>query len=307
VTEQKIIITVPASTANLGPGFDSVGLALNRYLQLEVTKAAEWLFSFEGPNLDGISSGTDNLIYEIAQKVATKYDVSLPPCHVKVRSEIPLGKGMGSSAAAIVAAIELVNQLAFLNLSLEEKIRESSLIEGHPDNAGASVCGGLVVGTHSEEETFVLQGDLKDIDIIMMVPAQQLLTKKARGVLPTTISFSDAVLASSISNVLVGALLTNNWPLAGDMMVRDLFHQPHRMRLVSGLQEIVTTVKKYGAYGAALSGAGPTLIVFAPYGKGNEVIASLKAHFCDFEYDQVEIDNHGVKVEVVSEECTRSL
>lgn len=296
--DQKIIITVPASTANLGPGFDSIGLALNRYLQLEITKAKEWSFSFEGPNLEGIPQGTDNLIYEIAQQIAKKYDVLLQPCHVTVTSEIPLGKGMGSSAAAIVAAIELANQVASLQLTLDDKIRESSLIEGHPDNAAASVCGGLVIGSHSETETFVMQADVKSVDIIMMVPSQQLLTKKARGVLPTSVDFSEAVLASSVSNVLVGALLTNNWPLAGEMMVRDIFHQPHRLGLVPGLQEIIATIKNYGAYGAALSGAGPTLIVFAPPGNGKEVVASLKTSFTGFEYDQVEVDHSGVKVEI---------
>lgn len=299
--EEKIVIIVPASTANLGPGFDSVGLALNRYLKLEATRASEWSFSFEGPNLEGILPGTDNLIYEIAQKIAVKYGVTLPPCSVKVTSEIPLGKGMGSSAAAIVAGIELANQLAGLHLTVDDKIRESSLIEGHPDNAAASVCGGLVIGTHSDKETFVLQGEVKDVDIIMMVPSQQLLTKKARGILPVTVPFSEAVLASSVSNVLVGALLTNNWPLAGEMMTRDLFHQPHRVKLVPGLQEIVMTIKNYGAYGAALSGAGPTLIVFAPFGKGKEVITSLKTNFSTFQFDQVEVDQYGVKVVLIND------
>jgi homoserine kinase len=303
VIDQKVKITVPASTANLGPGFDSIGLALNRYLQLEVTKASEWLFSFEGPNLDGLSPGTDNLIFKVAQEVATKYQVTLPPCHVKVTSEIPLGKGMGSSAAAIVAAIELTNQMASLDMSVKDKVRESSLIEGHPDNAAASVCGGLVIGTHSETETFVMQGELNDVDVVMMVPSQQLLTKKARGVLPTEIDFSEAVLASSVSNVLVGALLTNNWTLAGDMMVRDLFHQPHRIAIVPGLHKIITTIKQYGAYGAALSGAGPTLIVFAPFGKAKQVIAELKKDFSDFEYDQVEVDHLGVRVVKENVKC----
>jgi homoserine kinase len=300
VNEPFITITVPGSTANLGPGFDSIGLALNRYLRLEATRADEWIFSFQGPNLEGISSGKDNLIYEVVTQIAKKYQKEMPPCQIKMFSDIPLGKGMGSSAAAIVAAIELANQMIGLNLTTKELVRESSLIEGHPDNAAASVCGGLVIGTHNEKETFVLQGELKDVDIIMMVPSQQLLTKKARAILPETLSFSDAVRASSLSNVLVAALLTNNWALAGEMMVRDLLHQPHRMEMVPSLQKIVELIKDYGAYGAALSGAGPTLIVFAPKGNGKSVITRLKVDFTDFDYDQVEIDHGGLKVEVVN-------
>lgn len=295
---QTVTITVPASTANLGPGFDSIGLALNRYLRLEVTSRDEWAFSFEGPNLEGISSSTDNLIYEIAEKIADEYEKKLTPCHVKVTSEIPLGKGMGSSAAAIVAGIQLANHIANLNLTREEVAQHASAIEGHPDNAGASVYGGLVIGTHSEQGTFITHGEVYDVDIIMMVPSQQLLTKKARGILPDVIPFSEAVQASSVSNVLVASLLTNNWPLAGEMMVRDLFHQPHRFDLVPGLENIVKTIKDYGAYGAALSGAGPTLIVFAPKGKSQDVIAKLKVNFSDFDYERVNVDHFGEKCEV---------
>lgn len=301
MTPEAVIITVPASTANLGPGFDSIGLALNRYLRLEAKIADQWSFSFRGRNLEGVSPNKDNLIYQISNQISKKYGKVMPTCHIVMESDIPLGKGMGSSAAAIVAAIELANQMADLDLTPEDKVRESSLIEGHPDNAAASVCGGLVIGTHCLEETFVMQGDIKDVDIIMMVPSESLLTKKARSVLPTTLSFSDAVLASSVSNVLVGALLTNNWTLAGEMMIRDLFHQPHRMGLVPGLNKIVTTIKDYGAYGAALSGAGPTLIVFAPKGNGDKVIESLKYNFEHFEYDQVKVDYAGVRVERVSQ------
>lgn len=294
---KTVTITVPASTANLGPGFDSVGLALNRYLRLEVTDADRWSFSFEGPNLEGIS-GMDNLIYEIARDIAHHYDTDLTPCYVKVTSEIPLGKGMGSSAAAIVAGIQLANYNADLQLSRDDIAKHASSIEGHPDNAGASVYGGLVIGTHGKQGTFITHGEVNDVEIIMMIPEAQLLTKKARGVLPEILPFSDAVQASSISNVLVAAILTKNWELAGEMMIRDLFHHPYRIGLVPGLEQIVATIKDYGAYGAALSGAGPTLIVFAPKGKSAQVIANLKVNFSGFDYDCVDVDQHGVRAEI---------
>lgn len=154
---QKFQITVPASTANLGPGFDSVGLALNRYLYLDVELAKEWNFTFLGEELQELKEVKDNLIYKVANDIATKYEKAMPACRVTMRSEIPLAKGMGSSASAIVAAIELANQALGLNLTLEQVVREASLIEGHPDNVAASVYGGLVVGTHSEQETFVMK------------------------------------------------------------------------------------------------------------------------------------------------------
>lgn len=292
----KIKITVPGSTANLGPGFDSIGLALNCYLYLEAVVSTEWSFSFLGEELKGISKGTDNMIYQVANQLAKKYNEKMPACHVTMKSEIPLAKGMGSSAAAIVAAIELANEVMSLELTVEEKVREASLIEGHPDNVAASIYGGLVIGTHTEEETFVMKKNVEDIDIIMLIPTEQLMTKKARGVLPSSLAYEEAVQASSYSNVLVGAILTGNWSLAGEMMVRDLFHQPYRIPLVAGLEQMIETIKDYGAYGAALSGAGPTLIVFAPKGSANEVTAKLEKQFTHFHYKHVEPANVGAQV-----------
>ncbi|MCD8500456.1 MAG: homoserine kinase [Bacillaceae bacterium] len=293
---EKFHISVPASTANLGPGFDSVGLALDRYLYLDVEVAQEWNFIFIGEELQGLTKGTDNLIYKVANDVAKKYKREMPACHVTVRSEIPLAKGMGSSASAIVAAIEVANQTLELKLTLEQVVREASLIEGHPDNVAASAYGGLVVGTHNQHDTFVMKQRVDHVDIIMLIPNEQLMTKKARSVLPQSLSYNEAVQASSYSNVLIAAILTGKWELAGEMMVRDLFHQPYRLSLVPGLEQLMKTVKKHGAYGAALSGAGPTLIVFAPKGSSKTVVASLKESFPNFHYEQVDVANEGVVV-----------
>lgn len=291
-----MMITVPASSANLGPGFDSVGIAINRYLTLEVTRSDEWYFHSSSAELKNIPSGKDNLIYEVIDHVAKLLKVEIPPCNVEMKSDIPLARGLGSSAAAIVAGIELVNQLGQVNLTKEEKVRIASLWEGHPDNVAPAVYGGLIVGTHTEERTDVVYCGVPNVDVVMLIPAVELKTKTARSVLPETLSYKDAVRASSVANVLVAAILQGNWDLAGDMMLNDLFHQPYRMKLVPGLHEVMKCIKELGGYGAALSGAGPAIICFTPLDTGEMIQEKLQQRFPQFSIEHVQIAADGVTV-----------
>lgn len=141
-------ITVPASTANLGPGFDSIGLALNKYLYLEGSQAEQWVFECDSPGLTNLKP--TNLITEAASFASKHFGSSLPPCHVKMENEIPLAKGFGSSAAATVAGIELASYFCRSAVSKADKARIASLWEGHPDNVAASIYGGLVIGAHRQ-------------------------------------------------------------------------------------------------------------------------------------------------------------
>ncbi|GAE33279.1 homoserine kinase [Halalkalibacter akibai] len=290
-------ITVPGSSANLGPGFDSVGLAVNRYLTLEVRASNEWLFHSNSVDLQGIETGEDNLIYQVAAHVASARGEELPPCHVEMTSDIPLARGLGSSAAAIVAGIELANQLMGEPLSVEEKVRFASLWEGHPDNVAASVYGGLVIGTHTESATDVLYGGIPEIDLVLLVPSEELKTKKARGVLPEQLGYREAVRASSVANVLVASLLQGNWEKAGKMMNEDLFHHPYRRELVPHLEEVIRVVQEETtAYGAALSGAGPTMLCLAPAKRGEEIQEKLQRHFPAFEVLVLRPAKEGIQV-----------
>ncbi|WP_240374499.1 homoserine kinase [Bacillus piscicola] len=279
---KKLVITVPASSANLGPGFDSIGLAVNRYLTLEAEQAEEWSFESESPELATMPAGNDNLVYKAASGLAEELGVELPPCHVKMTTEIPLARGLGSSAAAIVAAIELVNGLTRTELSIEEKLRYASLWEGHPDNVGPCLYGGLIVGTHSKVETNLVHCGVPDVDLVLAVPSSELLTEEARGILPESLNYADAIRGSSIGNVLVAALLKEEWDLVGRMMGSDIFHHPYREKLVPGLTDIINNARRYGAYGAALSGAGPTIVCLAPAGEGSAVCGELQKDYPDF-------------------------
>jgi homoserine kinase len=147
------LIRVPASTANLGPGFDSMGLALGLYLEIHGSLSDRWEVISLTEEMDVFPKDDSNYIVQIAKKTAAYYGKELSPCKLFVSSEIPLARGLGSSASAIVAGIELANLVTGLHLTNEQKSRHASIFEGHPDNAGASVYGGVVVGRHTAEKT----------------------------------------------------------------------------------------------------------------------------------------------------------
>jgi homoserine kinase len=289
-------IVVPASTANVGPGFDSIGLAVSRYLTLEVRRGNEWRFIPRSSEVQNIPQGTTNLVFQVAEKVAQTYGRMLPSCVVDVYSDIPFTRGLGSSAAAVVAGIELANELAHLSLTIEEKARFASCYEGHPDNVGASLYGGLVIGSHRQNETSIIHIPDIELDLVAVIPNYELETKKARHILPDYFTRADAVEASAVSNVLVAALLTKNWELAGKMMERDLFHQPYRKNLIPELSAVQPLAKEYGAFGVALSGAGPTVLCFAEPGKGNFLKEKLSHHFQDCAVELLTVEQRGSHV-----------
>ncbi|WP_252315291.1 homoserine kinase [Sinobaca sp. H24] len=293
---EKLVVTVPASSANLGPGFDSIGLAVDRYLTMEVTLAEEWSFTSDSAELEGIPYGKDNLIYIVAETLAKELDKELPACRVHMTSNIPLARGLGSSAAAIIAGIEMTDQITSAGMTTEEKMRFASIWEGHPDNVGPCLYGGLIIGAHSDDATSMVHAGVPDIDIVIAVPEQELMTKKARGILPAQLPYKDAIKGSAVSNVLTAGILTGNWELVGDMMVRDVFHHPYRAGLVPGLMEIMQEAKAYGAHGAALSGAGPTVLCIVPKGDGEKVRQKIQKDYPDFDVQIAAPDEKGSQV-----------
>ncbi len=291
-----LIIKVPASTANLGPGFDSVGMALNLYLTLEVEKADKWEVIPLTEEMAVFPSDESNFIIQMAFKTAEKYNKVLPPAQVKVNSEIPLARGLGSSATAIVAGIELADSLGELQLTKQEKLEIAAEVEGHPDNVGPSLYGGLLVGCQQGESVDVVSFHDLDVDVVAVVPTEELLTKKSRGVLPESTSFKESVTAGAVANVLVASLLSGNYELAGKMMKADRYHQPYRRQLVPHMDIIEEKAPQYGAYGVALSGAGPTILCLVKPGKAQSVVDGLKAVLPDMDYHILNIDKEGSQV-----------
>ncbi|MFP7492187.1 homoserine kinase [Terribacillus saccharophilus] len=276
-------ISVPASTANIGPGFDSIGIALDLYLELEVQAGSKWEFIPMSEAVQGLPAGEDNLIYQTAQHVARRCGFKkLPACTVRMNSNIPLARGLGSSATALVAGIELADCLLALQLSNEEKLDIAVSLEGHPDNAAPSILGGCVIGYYDDKVHYV-QTLIKDVRFLAVIPPFELATADARAVLPEQLMYKDAVKASGIANVAVAALLQQNWKLLGEMMSKDLFHQPYRQAMIPHYGEIADSLKK-AAYGVYLSGAGPTMIAVIDEAHAEAVHAHYQNMYPDFEW-----------------------
>ncbi|MFK9089881.1 homoserine kinase [Bacillus salipaludis] len=289
----RFLIKVPASTANLGPGFDSIGLALNLYLTLEIEKHDQWECYSSCEELKDLPTDESHFICQVAIKTAAQYGSELPPCRIKVNSDIPLARGLGSSAAAIVAGIELADAVGRLHLTRDEKLLLATKVEGHPDNVGASLYGGLVVGCYQQNEVDMLSFTNLPFETVVVIPKEILLTKESRDVLPDAYSRKEATKASSTANLLIAALLNQNWSLAGKMMEQDCFHQPYRKPLIASYSEIEKAAKMNGAFGVALSGAGPTVICFTENGKGQKLAQALEHRFTNMTVKRLSIDYDG--------------
>lgn len=291
-----LTIKAPASSANIGPGFDSAGVALTRYLTLQVTPAAEWKFTHTTSLIPTIRRHTDHYIYKVAARVARAHNKTLPPSHVTMDSEIPLARGLGSSASAIIVGIELANQLCELQLTEDEKLKHAVDIEGHPDNVAAALLGGFVVTVQMGEEASYKKLPSIDTDIVIYIPSFELRTEDARKVLPQNLQMKDAATASGVSNLMISALLTGDYELAGKMMESDMFHETYRAKLIPSYYDIKTQARKLGAFGTVISGAGPTMISFVPNGKGKAIAAEMQQAFPDYEVDALRLDEQGLTV-----------
>lgn len=291
-------IKVPASSANIGPGFDSAGVALSLYLTLHVTEADEWKFVHKTPLIPPVRNYRDHYIYKVAKQVAEWNNCELTPCHVEMDSEIPLARGLGSSASAIIAGIELANQICNLNLSVEEKLDYAVRIEGHPDNVAACLLGGFVVTVKMGDEATYKKLPAIDTDLVVYIPNLELKTEDSRKVLPKEFKMKDAATASGVSNLMISALITGDYELAGKMMESDLFHETYRAKLIPNYYEIRSNARELGAYGTVISGAGPTMISFVPNGKGEEIATEMQQVLPDYKVLALALDEQGLQVKV---------
>ncbi|AKG03874.1 homoserine kinase [Salimicrobium jeotgali] len=293
-------ITVPATSANLGPGFDSVGIALTKYASFHCEPSDAWHFIVPEADRPFIPAGTDNLVYQAASFTAREYgQKELIPCVVTSSNEVPVSRGLGSSSTAVVAGIELANQLLGLDLSEQEKVVVACKIEGHPDNVAPAICGGIVIAHYDYDvpKYVKLTNGVQSLQWLTIVPDFHLKTEEARDLLPKHFSYKEAVYASSTGNVLVAALAQHDWKLAGEMMEKDRFHQVYRSPLLPDFAPVSKALKTAGSAGTYVSGAGPTMIGLFEELEEKEV-EELRSVFPHLHFESLRTDTEGVRVEV---------
>ncbi|SEF20077.1 homoserine kinase [Streptococcus gallolyticus] len=284
-------ITVPATSANVGPGFDSVGVAVSKYLTIEILEPSEkWEVLHD---LGDVPSDETNLLITTALQVKA----DLQPHRIKMVSDIPLARGLGSSSSVIVAGIELANQLAHLQLSADEKLVIATKIEGHPDNVAPAIFGNLVISSYVDEKVNSAVAAFPEASFVAFIPNYELKTSDSRNVLPNEFSYKEAVAASSIANVAIAALLTGDLEKAGKAIEADLFHERFRQKLVKEFAPIKEAAHEVSAYATYLSGAGPTIMSLAPKAKEAELVERLEGLALDGEVVALYVDTKGVFVE----------
>ena len=285
-------IIVPATSANVGPGFDSVGVAVTKYLEIQVCEEREeWMIEHQLGKW--IPRDERNLLLKIALQIVP----DLQPRRLKMVSDIPLARGLGSSSSVIVAGIELANQLGNLKLSDHDKLQLATKIEGHPDNVAPAIYGNLVIASSVEDQVSAVVAPFPECAFLAYIPNYELRTRDSRGVLPRKLSYKEAVAASSIANVAIAALLTGDMIKAGQAIESDLFHERYRQELVREFATIKKVAKKNGAYATYLSGAGPTVMVLADPEKMTKIKADLEKQPFKGKLHDLQVDKEGVRVE----------
>lgn len=294
--KKKLIIQVPASSANLGPGFDSVGIALAKYLTLEVQEYSQWHVVSESPHLAHFPNDEEHFIVQTAMEIAERFDEELPTCRITIKSTIPLARGLGSSSSALIAGIELANQLCKLDLTQEEKVQIASELEGHPDNIGPALIGGLFVGAFVQGKVRYTKLSPPEVDFIVAIPPFELLTDESRNALPSHFPFETSIEGSALANVLVAALATNDISALESVFSSDVFHEPFRQSFIPHWLDLKHSFLSNGAIGVALSGGGPSLLVITKKGKGESIATTVQKLFPLYEICCLPVDLKGVVI-----------
>jgi homoserine kinase len=270
VTARHRLVRVPASSANLGPGYDVLAAALDLFLELEVEESGE--FSFDPGGFD-LPTGRENLIVRAFESLHPADGIAF-----RIKSGIPLARGLGSSAAAIVAGLFAADHLFELALSSEEMLIRASGLEGHPDNVAAAIYGGFVIcGREDGGEPGAARFDPPSgLEAIAVIPDEEVSTERAREAIPAEVPLADAVANVSAAARLVLGLQRGDLDLVA-LGLADSIHQPRRRALYPRSMEVVDGAAELGALGATISGAGPTVLVWTTWQDAGKVAEALEA------------------------------
>ena len=269
-SDRSVAVRVPASTSNLGSGFDCCGLALNLYLSVRATvrprfsRLCEIYMTGQRSEDGDVPRGRSNLIYRAMCLAAEREGISLPPLRLDVHSDIPLASGLGSSGAAIIAGITLCSALFGVGLPTEKILRYATELEGHADNVAAALLGGFVINCMTPDGGVVAakRSWPSDIKVVAITPHVSIETTHARRILSTQVSRLNAVYNLQRVALFGAALESRNYDLLWEAM-QDRLHQERRAELLPGLAEALAIPRLPGLMGIALSGSGPSVVALA--------------------------------------------
>ena len=278
-----IKIQVPATTANLGPGFDCLGLALKLYLNLEIEETEEGLvIEYQGEGAEKFSAKKNTLIGKSVELVLKKagWDKSKKGLKIKVFNQIPITRGLGSSASAIIGGIVGAARLYNINLTNREMLELALSLEGHMDNIVPALIGGFTLAykTSQEEIKWAKIKTPLDLRVVVAIPDFTLSTGEMRKALPQKVTLPEAVFNLSRSALLVNALQNSDWDILAEAM-EDGLHQPYRVPFIPGIKDMFVKIKKTGLAGVALSGSGPSVVSLTKKGREEEIGKLMKNTF----------------------------
>lgn len=273
-------ILAPASTANLGPAFDCLGLALDLWNETEVAIGDETRIEIEGEGAEALPRDESHLVIRAARALYAHLDEA-PPAgwQLRARNRVPLNSGLGSSAAATATGLLAANRLSGARLALDELLTIGAAIEGHADNLAAALHGGLVLVNRAGEKVAAQSIEIPPLSCVVVLPEVQISTREARAALPQEVPLADAVANIGHSLALLEALRGSDISALAAAM-QDRLHQPYRLPLIPGAQEALEAAQAAGG-AAALSGAGPSLIAFVDAGREKAVSEALRTPFAE--------------------------
>ncbi len=294
-----IKLKLPASSANLGAAFDAAALAVALYLEVEATPAAEFQVYATGRDADACSQVQRNLIIDTYIATLRGSGREVEPVSLRVHNEIPLGMGLGSSAAARLAGIAIAARVGGLGWSGDRILAESARLEGHPDNVGACWIGGLVTARMSDDckvQAIKIDGPVQ-WPVLVAIPPKALSTEEARGFLPATYTRADVVTNLQNSLLMLAAFSQGRGELLR-YALGDRIHEPYREKACPLLPELRSVVGRHGILGCALSGAGPGVLMVMEEGTNQaRASAAIQEHLAekglDAEILSTRIENTG--------------
>ena len=283
----KVTVSVPGSTANLGPGFDSFGLAVTMrsvYTAEALAAKTQPRIHYEGMGADVLNEKGFKFVGEVLEYYERAEAVHLPPMGIDVHTGIPLTRGLGSSASAIVGLLSCFDVLAHERLDTGKILKYAIAIEGHPDNVTASLVGGFTIAANDKNEVGYMKVVPQNLSVVVTVPSTFLSTRKARACLPNSYSRKDAVYNISRASMLSACIFSGNYDLL-PFALHDRLHERYREKLVAGFRDVTRAADRAGAYGSFLSGAGPSIAALVAPDRAEDVASAMQEAILEVDAD----------------------